>query len=87
MIRQSFSFSTPNNDWLKIQLESQEFSSKSEVVNDLIRKARGRQSQIEYVRAKLIEAEDSVEKKGWVKKDRHQMLAGFKEELKKNGKI
>ena len=44
MTRQSISFTTPNNDWLKAQVESEEYTSKSDVVNDLIRKARAQQN-------------------------------------------
>ena len=40
MPRQSISFTPPNDAWLKAQVKSKEFASKSEVVNDLIRKAR-----------------------------------------------
>lgn len=45
------------------------------------------QSQIEYIRSKLIEAENSVKKNGWVTQSRHEMLAEFKEELRKAGKL
>ena len=55
MLRQSISFTPPNDRWLKAQVESQEFSSKSDVVNDLIRRAR----EIEAIRARLIHAEQS----------------------------
>lgn len=40
MPRQSITFTPPNEEWLKAQVESQEYSNKSDVVNDLIRKAR-----------------------------------------------
>ena len=40
MARQSISFTKPNDEWLKSQLENQEYSSKSELINDLIRQAR-----------------------------------------------
>ena len=50
MSRQSISFTPPNDEWLRAQVESKEFSSKSEVINDLIRKAR----EIEAIRARLI---------------------------------
>ena len=40
MPRQSISLTPPNDAWLKAQVESEEFASKSEVVNDLIRKVR-----------------------------------------------
>lgn len=53
MARQSISFTTLNEAWLKEQVESEEYTSKSEVVNDLIRKAR----ETQYIRDKLIRAE------------------------------
>lgn len=40
MPRQSISFAPSNDQWLKAQVESQDLSSKSDVVNDLIRWAR-----------------------------------------------
>jgi antitoxin ParD1/3/4 len=57
MTRQSISFTNPNNDWLNAQVSSEEFTSKSDVVNDLIRKARAQQEEIEFIRTKLIKAE------------------------------
>lgn len=59
MARQSISLTNPNDTWLKAQVESQEYSNKSEVVNDLIRQARKSQAQIDWIRAKLDIAEES----------------------------
>jgi antitoxin ParD1/3/4 len=59
MIRQSISFTEPNDEWLKTQLRKKEYSSKSELVNDLIRQARQQQVQIDWIRAKLDRAENS----------------------------
>lgn len=59
MSRQSITFTPPNDDWLKAQVNSQEFSTKSDVVNDLIRKARKEQEELELLRAKLMRAEES----------------------------
>jgi antitoxin ParD1/3/4 len=59
MARQSISLTNPNDSWLKAQVESQEYSSKSEVVNDLIRQARKSQAQIDWIKAKLDIAEES----------------------------
>ena len=59
MVRQSISFTKPNDDWLKAQVESDEYSSKSELVNDLIRQARKQQAQIDWIRAKLEKSERS----------------------------
>ena len=59
MVRQSISFTEPNDEWLKAQLRKKEYSSKSELVNDLIRQARQQQVQIDWIRAKLDRAENS----------------------------
>ena len=59
MGRQSISFTKPNDEWLRAQIESQEYSSKSELVNDLIRQARNQQQKIDYIRMKIEKAERS----------------------------
>ncbi len=59
MGRQSISLTEPNDEWLKAQVESREYSSKSELVNDLIRQARKQQQEIDYIRMKLEKAEKS----------------------------
>jgi len=47
MARQSISLTEPNDLWLKSQVNSKEYSSKRELVNDLIRQARSQQKQID----------------------------------------
>jgi antitoxin ParD1/3/4 len=59
MARQSISFTQPNDDWLKNQVDSKEYSSKSELVNDLIRQARKQQRQVDWINSKLEIAENS----------------------------
>lgn len=59
MARQSITFTTPNDEWLKNQVDNQEYASKSDLVNDLIRQARKQQVQLDWVRAKLETAENS----------------------------
>lgn len=53
---ESILFTPPNDEWLKAQVESQEFSSESDVVNDLILRAR----EVEAIRARLINAEQPL---------------------------
>jgi len=77
MARQSISFSEPNDEWLKLQVESKEYSSKSELVNDLIRQARQQQKQIDWIRAKL----DKAEKSGITKDGQKEILAESKRRL------
>ncbi len=59
MSRQSISFTKPNDDWLKAMVASQEYSSKSELINDLVRQARHQQAKINWIQQKLARAEKS----------------------------
>jgi len=77
MSRQSISFTQPNDDWLKAQVESQEYSSKSELINDLIRQARKQQRQIDWIKSKLERAENS----GFTSDSKEQILAQSKTQL------
>jgi len=83
MTRQSISFTTPNSNWLNAQVESEEYTSKSEVVNDLIRKARAQQNELDFIREKLIKAEQG----GFTNLTRDEILAKSKEELQHNGAL
>ena len=58
MPRQSISFTEPNDQWLKDQVASKEYNSKSELINDLVRRARQKEESIEWIRAQLIAAEE-----------------------------
>ena len=83
MTRQSISFTAPNDNWLKAQVESEEYTSKSEVVNDLIRKERARQREVESIRAKLIKSEQS----GFVDKAPDEILVDFKAGVEHNEEL
>ncbi len=74
MSRQSISFTKPNDEWLKAQVDNEEYSSKSELVNDLIRQARMQQAQIDWIRAKLEKAENS----GFTTDSKEQILSQSK---------
>lgn len=79
MRRQSISFTEPNDEWLKSQVENKEYSSKSELVNDLIRQARNQQQQIDLIRLKLERAERSgftADSKAEILKQSKKLLNG-----------
>ena len=59
MARQSISFTKPNEEWLKVQVNNEEYTSKSELINDLIRQARKQQVQVDFIRSKLDKSESS----------------------------
>ena len=81
MRRQSISFTEPNDEWLKSQIENKEYSSKSELVNDLIRQARNQQQQIDLIRLKL----ERAEKSGFTTDSKSEILKQSKKLL--NGKL
>lgn len=77
MVRQSISFTEPNDEWLKTQIANKEYSSKSELINDLIRQARNQEKQIDWIRMKLEKAEAS----GFTTDTQAQILKQAKELL------
>lgn len=74
MTRQSISLTDPNDEWLKEQVESREYTSKSELINDLIRQARNQQKEIDWIRAKL----DRAEKRGFSNRSPEEILKSAK---------
>jgi len=83
MPRQSITFTTPNDNWLNTLIENEEYGSKSEIVNDLIRKARVQQGELDYIRTKLVKAENS----GFIEQSAEDLKAEFKAELRRDGKL
>lgn len=78
MSRQSITLAEKNDEWLKNQVAEQEFSSKSEAVNFLIKQAREREEYYEYVQMKI----DRGLKSGYAEKQtREEMLSEFKKRI------
>lgn len=79
MARQSITLAEQNDEWLKNQVAENEFTSKSEAINYLIKQARDREAYDDYVSMKL----ERGEKSGYAEKQtREEMLAEFKKRLK-----
>lgn len=79
MARQSITLANQNDEWLKKQVVNEEFTSKSEAVNYLIKQAREREDYHEYVQMKI----DRGLKSGFAEKQtKEEMLAEFKKRLK-----
>lgn len=77
MIKQSILFTQPNDEWIKTQVDSKKCTSRSELVNDLIRQARKQQRQIDWISAKI----EKAEKSGFTKDTKEQILAQSKTNL------
>jgi antitoxin ParD1/3/4 len=74
MPRQSITFTKLNDEWLKMQVKKGEYSSKSELVNDLLRQTREQQIQVDWIRAKL----DRAEKRGFTDEGPEEILSKSK---------
>jgi len=83
MVKKSITVTVQQEQWMQAQLATGNYASDSELLRDLIRKEQVRAAEIEAIRIKLIEAEQS----GFVDKSSNEILAGFKEEARKNGKL
>jgi len=76
MTRQSITLTEQNDTWLRNHVDNiRDYSNKSELINDLIRRAR----RAELINIKLMEAEQN----GFVSQSPAEMLEEFKEELKR----
>lgn len=81
MPRQSITFTSPNDQWLSSQVKNEEYASKSEIVNDLIRKARADQAYIEFVKTRL----EKAEKSGFTELSAQEIRQEIRRELGLNG--
>ena len=74
MPRQSVTLTESNNSWLNSQVESiGDYANKSELINDLIRRAR----RVEFINQKLSKAEKS----SFVSQSPDEILAEFKADI------
>ncbi len=77
MTRQSISLTSKNDEWLKKQLADEEFNSKSEAINYLIKQARDTDAYYAFVREKI----EKGEKSGFSTKTKEELLAEIKSKL------
>lgn len=77
MTRQSITLAQKNDEWLKAQIEQEEFNSKSEAINYLIKQAREQEAYYDYVRMKI----EKGEKSGFSTKTKEELLAEIKSKL------
>ncbi|MCZ8197140.1 MAG: CopG family transcriptional regulator [Flavobacterium sp.] len=77
MSRQSITLANQNDEWLKQQVANEEFTSKSEAVNYLIKQAREQDAYVEFVRMKI----EKAEKSGFSTKTKEELLEEIKKKL------
>ena len=77
MARQSITLAELNDEWLKNQVVENEFTSKSEAVNYLIKQAREREEYHNYVQMKIDRGLES----GFSTKTKEELLKEIKSRL------
>lgn len=87
MVRQNISLTKPKDEWLKEQIEKEDFVSKSELLNNSIRKAVDEKKENEWIRSQLKKAEEKLGETCFVKISSGELLAEFKERAQRDGKL
>jgi antitoxin ParD1/3/4 len=59
MGRKTITVNKPNDGWMKQKVQGKEYSSKSELINDLIRHQREQEEELIWLRNELIKGEES----------------------------
>lgn len=62
-IRKTITLTDKQDDWIKAQITAGDYTNDSEYIRDLIRREQERNTETEFVRAALIEGENSGEPK------------------------
>ena len=83
MPRQTITLSEPNHTWLQERVDSGEFRTHTEAVNDALRRMREIESRVDIIRAKLVAAE----RRGFSERTAEEILERSKEELRRNGDL
>lgn len=64
-IRKTITLTDKQDEWIKTQIDSGNYTNDSECIRDLIRREQERGASVEAIRAALIEGEESGEPKSF----------------------
>lgn len=87
MVKKSITVTDQQDSWIQAQMETGNYGTDSELIREALREKQLRMNETDALRAKLIAAELSVEQHGWVKESPQEMLDGFKEKARHDGKL
>ena len=83
MPRKSITFTDAHSEWLKTQVASGQYRSESEVISDLIRERKNRNTGLDAIRLALIEGEKS----GLSQRTPEDIRKEVQEQLRKDGSL
>lgn len=83
MVKKSITVTDQQEQWIQAQMATGNYGTDSELIREALREKQMRMAEVEAIRAKLIEAEQS----GFVDKTPQEILAGFKDKARQDGKL
>lgn len=83
MVKKSITVTDKQDSWIRGQMESGNYATDSELIREALREKQSREAELQYIRAKLIEAEQS----GFTDMTRSEILEEFKSELRDAGEL
>ena len=83
MVKKSITITDHQESWIQAQMASGQYATDSELIREALREKEKRTAGIEYIRAKLIRAEQG----GFVDKTQDEILEGFKEKAHRGAKL
>ena len=83
MIKKSITVTDQQDKWLQSQMATGNYGTDSEIIREALREKQMRMAEIELIRAKLIAAEQSR----FSGKTAQEMLTGFKDKAREDGKL
>ena len=87
MVKKSITVTDQQESWIQAQMATGQYATDSELIREALREKAMRAAETEYIRAKLIAAEQSVKENGWVEETQDEILAGIKEKAHADGKL
>lgn len=83
MVKKSITVTDQQEAWIQSQMDTGNYGTDSELIREALREKQMRMSEIEIIRAKLIEGENS----GFSDLAPEKILEKSKQQLRKNGKL
>ena len=83
MVKKSITVTDQQEAWIQSQMVAGNYGTDSELIREALREKQLRMDEVDYIRAKLIKAEEG----GFTKRTANEILAQSKEEMQKNGSL
>ena len=87
MVKKSITVTDQQESWIQAQIATGQYATDSELIREALREKEMQTAENEYIRTKLIAAEQSVEQHGLVEKTPEEMLDSFKAKARRDGKL